>query len=204
VRERHRDRYDRRYRQHDRYDRHRRYTRHDRHYRYRTARHRYTHRRYVGRQHHRSSWRYHNRYYNRYDRVGFHYYNDFCRTSGEDFVVGALLGALIGGAASDGDGAAVLAGGLIGGSIGASLNSCDRSQYHYATHYAFTHDRPAYWHNPHSGVYGVIYARDYYRHGSRRCRYGDAEIYMPNGQVTYDRVRMCRNRYGYWEVARHQ
>ncbi|TGY88497.1 hypothetical protein E5163_11820 [Marinicauda algicola] len=218
--ERHEDRYDRRHdrrdyraaRHDDRWDHDRRYghydsyDRYDRHDRYRDyARYdRYSHRRYVGPRHHRQDWRYHRRYYDRYSTTDFHYYDGFCRSSGDELIIGALIGALIGGAASDGDGGAILAGGLIGGGIGASLNGCDRSQYHYATHYAFTHDRPAYWHNPYSGVYGVIYARDYHSYGQRRCRWGDAEIYMPNGEIVYDRVRMCLNRYGYWEVARDQ
>ena len=53
-------------------------------------------------------------------------------------------------------------------------------------------------------MYGVVYARDYHQYRGRRCRYGDAEIYMPDGRVVYDRVLMCRNRHGYWEVASYQ
>lgn len=119
-------------------------------------------------------------------------------------MAGALIGALLGGAVSDGDGGAVLAGGLIGGGIGASLNSCDRGQYYYAANQAFGGSGPGYWHNPYSGVYGVVHPRAYHTYGGRRCRWGDAEIFLPNGQIVRDQVRMCQNRYGYWEVASRQ
>ncbi|PWE16965.1 hypothetical protein DDZ18_09665 [Marinicauda salina] len=118
-------------------------------------------------------------------------------------IAGALIGAIFGGAAGE-DAGAALAGGLIGAGIGAALNECDRGQYRYALHYSISNGRPYYWRNPHSGVRGVVYARDFHRWRNRHCRWGDAEIFLPNGEVTYDRVRMCRNRYGYWEVARRQ
>lgn len=118
-------------------------------------------------------------------------------------VAGALIGAILGGAAHDGGGA-VLAGGLLGAGLGASFNDCDRGQYRYAVHSAFSNDRPYYWNNPYSGVRGVVYARDWHQYGGNQCRWGDAEIFLPNGQVAYDRVRMCRDRYGRWEVARRQ
>ncbi|MGJ3233225.1 MAG: hypothetical protein ACFE0P_15650 [Oceanicaulis sp.] len=152
----------------------------------------------------RHNWRYHQRYHDRYARYSFHYNDRFCRADGDAVIAGALIGAILGGAAYDGDGGAVLAGGLIGAGLGSAVNDCDRGQYRYAVHSAFTHDRPYYWHNPYSGVRGVVYARDWHQYRSRQCRWGDAEIYLPNGQVTYDRVRMCRDRYGRWEVASRQ
>ncbi|XBQ15029.1 MAG: hypothetical protein ABL308_08655 [Oceanicaulis sp.] len=173
-------RYDRRHRHYDRYDR--------RHHRYGSHR----------------NWRYHDRYYNHYARHDFRYDNRFCRTDGDAVIAGALIGAILGGVAGDGDGGAALAGGLLGAGLGASVNDCDRGQYRYAVHNAFTNDRPYYWHNPYSGVRGVVYARDYHNWNRRQCRWGDAEIFLPNGRVVYDRVRMCRDRYGRWEVARRQ
>jgi surface antigen len=89
---------------------------------------------------------------------------------------------------SDGDAGGFLAGGLIGAGIGGAFNDCDRGQYHYAVTYAFDNNSPYYWHNPHSGIRGVVYARDWHNYRSRQCRWGDAEIFMPNGQVVYDRV----------------
>jgi surface antigen len=119
-------------------------------------------------------------------------------------LAGALLGALFGAAVSDGDGGAALVGGLFGAGLGAGFSDCDRGHYRYAVHSAFTNDRPYYWHNPYSGIHGVVHARDWHRYGQRQCRWGDAEIFLPNGQVVYDRVRMCRDRYGRWQTARRQ
>ncbi|MAL09713.1 MAG: hypothetical protein CMF74_08630 [Maricaulis sp.] len=153
----------------------------------------------------RNNWRYHTTYYNRgYDRHNYRYYDAGCGASGGDVFAGAILGALFGVAVADDDGAGALFGGLVGAGLSASLNSCDRGQYYYAASYSFDHNQPYYWHNPHSGVRGVVHARDYYNYGGRRCRWGDAEIFMPNGDYTTDRILMCQDRYGRWEVARRQ
>lgn len=153
----------------------------------------------------RASWRYHAYYYDRgYDRYDWRYYDRVCRSSGDTVIAGALLGALFGAAVADDSGSGALFGGFLGASVGYGLNDCDRGQYRYAVHYAFSNNSPYYWHNPHSGVRGVVYARDYYNYGNRRCRYGDAEIYMPDGSVEYDQVRMCQDAYGRWQVANYQ
>ena len=152
----------------------------------------------------RANWHYNRRYTDRYSRNSFRYDQRFCRSNGDGLVAGALIGAILGGAAYDGDGGAVLAGGLLGAGLGSSFNDCDRGQYRYAVHSAFSNDRPYYWNNPYSGVRGVVYARDWHQYGGLQCRWGDAEIFLPNGEVSYDRVRMCRDRYGRWEVARRQ
>ena len=117
---------------------------------------------------------------------------------------GAILGALFGAAVADDDGAGALFGGIVGAGLASGLNSCDRGQYYYAASYSFNHNSPYYWYNPHSGVRGVVIARDYYNYGGRRCRWGDAEIFMPNGDYATDRILMCQDRWGRWEVARHQ
>ena len=92
----------------------------------------------------------------------------------------------------------------MGAGLGAALNDCDRGQYRYGLQSAFITDQPYYWANPYSGVRGVVRAGDWHRWGPRQCRWGDAEIFLPNGRVTYDRVRMCQDAYGRWEVARRQ
>lgn len=150
------------------------------------------------------SWRYHQRYRSHYANTNFYYADGLCRPSGGAVITGALAGALIGGAITDGTSTGYLSGGLIGAGLGTALSSCDRGQYHYATHSAFSSNAPGYWHNPYSGVRGVVYARDYHTWNSMRCRWGDAEIFLPNGDVTYDRVRMCQDGYGHWQVAPRQ
>ncbi len=153
----------------------------------------------------RNAWRYHAYYYDRgYNRHNYRYYDRACHRNGDSVVAGALLGALFGAAVYDDDAAGALFGGFLGASVGYGLNDCDRGQYRYAVNYAFTNNTPYYWHNPHSGVRGVVYARDYYTYGNRRCRLGDAEIYMPDGSLEYDQVRMCQDRYGRWQVANYQ
>ncbi len=152
----------------------------------------------------RTSWHYGRRYHDHYASRRFVYADRFCQTDGDSVLAGALLGAVLGGIAGDGDAGAYLAGGLVGAGFGAAISDCDRGQYRYALYSAVNHNQPYYWGNPHSGVRGVVYARDYHTWGSRQCRWGDAEIFLPNGEVVYDRVRMCRDRYGRWEVAGRQ
>lgn len=159
-----------------------------------------------------NSWRYHRTYYTHgYDRRQFAYYDGICRyeRNGDGAVVGALLGALIGGAAANDDdvGAGILIGAGFGAVLGSSLSSfdsCDRAQYHYAMNYAFEYGQPYYWTNPYSGVRGTVVVRETYYIQGVECRWGDAEIYMPDGTYNYDRVRMCRDAYGDWQVARNQ
>ena len=159
-----------------------------------------------------SRWRYHTTYYNHgYDRRQFAYYDGLCRynSNGNGAVVGALLGALVGGAAASDDnvGAGILVGAGFGAVLGSSLNSfdsCDRAQYHYAMNYAFEYGQPYYWANPYSGVRGTVVIRETYYVQGTECRWGDAEVYMPDGTYNYDRVRMCRDAYGDWQVARQQ
>ncbi|MCC5996601.1 MAG: hypothetical protein JJU18_09570 [Oceanicaulis sp.] len=152
----------------------------------------------------RNNWRYHTRFTTHYSRHNFNYVDSFCRPRGDAVIAGALIGAIFGAAVTDGDPYGYLGGGLLGAGIGASLNDCDRGHYTYGVYQSFNTGNPFYWHNPHSGVRGVVYARDYHTWNSRQCRWGDAEIFMPNGQVAYDRVRMCRDGYGQWQVARLQ
>jgi len=201
-------RFDNRHRGTPRFDRHRGGPR----YNYRNHhRGRYVpprrYRAYSGRYHRpaRASWRYHTYYYNHgYDRYNWRYYDRACHANGESVIAGALLGALFGAAVADDDAAGALFGGFLGASVGYGLNDCDRGQYRYAVTYAFNNNSPYYWHNPYSGVRGVVYARDYYSYRGQRCRYGDAEIFMPDGSVEYDQVRMCQDRYGRWQVANYQ
>lgn len=153
----------------------------------------------------RNSWRYHARYYDRgYNSHNYRYYDRGCRSNGDQVLAGAILGALFGVAVADDDAAGALVGGFFGAGIGSALNACDRGQLHYAVSYSFANNSPYYWHNPHSGVRGVVYARDYYTVGNRRCRWGDAEIYMPDGSFVIDEVRMCQDAYGRWQVANYQ
>lgn len=158
-------------------------------------------------------WRYHQQYYRRsYNDRRFAYYDGLCRydRNGSDgAIVGALLGALVGGAAAGDDsvGAGILLGAGFGAVLGSSLDrmdNCDRAQYHYAMNYAFEYGQPYYWTNPYSGVRGTIVVRETYYVSGRECRWGDAEIYMPDGTYSYDRVRMCRDGYGDWQVASRQ
>ena len=152
----------------------------------------------------RHSWRYHRRYHDRHAGRRFVYSNRFCRADGDTVLAGALIGAVLGGVAGDGDAAGYLAGGLVGAGFGAAVSECDRGQYRYALYSAVRHGQPYYWGNPHTGVRGVVYARDRHRWRARPCRWGDAEIFLPNGRIVYDRVRMCRDRYGRWRVAGRQ
>ncbi|MEN0652639.1 MULTISPECIES: hypothetical protein [Hyphobacterium] len=153
----------------------------------------------------RNNWRYHTRYYDHgYSRYNYRYYDAGCGTSGGEVFAGAILGALFGAAVADDDGAGALFGGIVGAGLASGLSSCDRGQYYYAASYSFNNSSPYYWYNPHSGVRGVVIARDYYNYGGRRCRWGDAEIFMPNGDYVTDRILMCQDRWGRWEVARHQ
>jgi surface antigen len=157
-------------------------------------------------------WRYNTRYYsNGYNNRQFAYYDGACRydRNGNGSAVGALLGAIIGGAAADGDnvGAGILLGAGFGAVLGSAvsrLDDCDKVQYQYAMNYAFENGQPYYWGNPYSGVRGSIVIRDTYNYGNSECRWGDAEIYMPDGTYNYDQVRMCRDPYGDWQVARQQ
>ena len=168
--------------------------------------------RYYGHYGPSSRWRYHDRYYSYgYNDRNFAYYDGICRYDNNDdgAIIGALLGAIIGGAAAnEGDEAIGI---LLGAGFGAALGSavdrmddCDRAQYQYAMNYAFEHNQPYYWGNPHSGLRGSVVVRETYYYNQRECRWGDAEIYMPDGTYTYDQVRMCRDAYGDWEVARTQ
>lgn len=153
----------------------------------------------------RASWRYHARYYDAgYNRHTYNYYDRGCRANGDQVLAGAILGALFGAAVADDGAAGAVIGGFFGAGVGSALNACDRGQLHYAVGYSFTHNSPYYWHNPHTGVRGVVYARDYYTVGNRRCRWGDAEIYMPDGSFVIDEVRMCQDAYGRWQVANYQ
>ena len=159
-----------------------------------------------------SRWRYHRTYYNHgYNSRNFAYYDGLCRYNGNGngAVVGALLGALVGGYAAGDDnvGAGILVGAGFGAVLGSSLDrfdQCDRAQYHYAMNYAFEYGQPYYWANPYSGVRGAIIIRETYYNAGVECRWGDAEIYMPDGTYNYDRVRMCRDGYGDWQVAYRQ
>lgn len=152
----------------------------------------------------RHNWRYHTRYQTHYSSRTFNYVDSFCRPSGDAVIAGALIGALFGAVVSDGDAFGYIGGGLLGAGIGASLNDCDRGHYTYGVYQSFNSGAPFYWHNPYSGVRGVVYAREYHHWNARQCRWGDAEIFMPNGEVVYDRVRMCRDGYGRWQVASRQ
>lgn len=159
-----------------------------------------------------SRWRYNSRYYDSgYNNRQFAYYDEACRydRNGNGTAVGAILGAIIGGAAADGDnvGTGILLGAGFGALLGSAvsqLDDCDKVQYQYAMNYAFENGQPYYWGNPYSGVRGSIVIRDTYAYGNSECRWGDAEIYMPDGTYNYDEVRMCRDAYGDWEVARQQ
>ncbi|SDL74065.1 hypothetical protein, partial [Maricaulis salignorans] len=168
--------------------------------------------RYYGHYGPSTRWRYNSRYYDHgYNTRQFAYYDRACHyeRNGNGTAVGAILGAIIGGAAADGDnvGAGILLGagfGAVLGSAVSQLDDCDKVQYQYAMNYAFENGQPYYWGNPYSGVRGSIVIRDSYAYANTECRWGDAEIYMPDGTFSYDQVRMCRDAYGDWEVARQQ
>lgn len=168
--------------------------------------------RYYGRWGPSSRWRYDARYYDHgYSNRQFAYYDGICRynSNGDGAVVGALLGALIGGYAASDDsvGAGILLGAGFGAVLGNSIDrfdDCDRAQYQYAMNYAFEYGQPYYWGNPYSGVRGTVIIRETYYNAGVECRWGDAEIYMPDGTYNYDRVRMCRDPYGDWQVASYQ
>lgn len=66
---------------------------------------------------HYSGWTYHPRWHSTYARQNFYYTDGFCRPSGGNVMAGALVGALLGAAISDGDAAGLLAGGLIGAGL---------------------------------------------------------------------------------------
>ncbi|MCW5725247.1 MAG: hypothetical protein KIS81_09860 [Maricaulaceae bacterium] len=151
---------------------------------------------------------YHPRYYSAgYTRHRFRYYEPACyRQNDGSIAIGAALGALIGGlAVNERDTAfGIIFGGLLGAGVAASLDTCDSSQFYYGASYAFTHGSPYYWGNPYTGARGVIIPRNHYTHAGMQCRYGDAEIYMPDGTYNYAPVRMCRDQWGQWQVANFQ
>jgi surface antigen len=170
------------------------------------------HDRYYGHWGRPTRWNYHTHYYTRgYDRRQFAYYDGICsyRDNGQATVIGAVLGAVIGGAAANDDDVLVGAllgagiGGLFGNAVG-RLDDCDKAQLHYGAQYAFEYGEPYYWGNPYTGVRGVLTIRDTYYLDNYECRYGDAEIYMPDGSYNYEQVRMCRDDYGDWFVAPNQ
>jgi surface antigen len=159
-----------------------------------------------------SRWRYNTRYYSYgHDRRNFAYYDGICRynSNGRGTAVGAILGAIVGGAIANDDdvGVGIMLGAGFGALLGSNvshLDDCDRGQYQYAMNYAFEYGQPYYWGNPYSGVRGAIIIRDSYNYGNKECRWADAEIYMPDGTYTTDEVRMCRDDYGEWQVASRQ
>jgi surface antigen len=123
--------------------------------------------------------------------------------TGDGIFLGALSGALIGGAANRGPGgviAGAVIGGLIGGAIGNALDEEDRRRAYEAELRALEAEgpgAPVSWRGD-RGAYGTIVAGPPYAYQSyQRCREFTHTVYV-NGQPQTGRGIACRNPDGTW------
>jgi surface antigen len=133
-----------------------------------------------------------------------------CRSSADPagVIAGALIGGLIGNAASRGNGGATVAGVIVGGATGAALTrnlDCEDQSYAYKTYYdGFNSGRPNstyQWRNPSNGHYGnfrvVSYAND---PDGFRCANFSQQIYI-NGRAQVSTGRACQQPDGTWAIV---
>jgi surface antigen len=152
-------------------------------------------------------WR--QRYAQNYTFNDDNYYRT-CRSSPDPAGVftGALIGGLIGNAASRGNGGATVAGVIVGGALGAAMTKnldCEDQSYAYKTYYdGFNSGRPNstyQWRNPSNGHYGnfrvVSYAND---PDGFRCANFSQQIYI-NGRPQVSTGRACQQPDGSWTIV---
>jgi surface antigen len=133
-----------------------------------------------------------------------------CRNSPDPagVIAGALIGGLIGNAASRGDGGATVAGVIVGGALGAAMTKgldCQDQSYAYKTYYdGFNSGRPNstyQWRNPSNGHYGnfrvVSYAND---PDGFRCANFSQQIYI-NRRPQASTGRACQQPDGTWAIV---
>jgi surface antigen len=116
-------------------------------------------------------------------------------------IFGAIAGGLIGGAASHGNGGAVVGGVVLGGLVGNALSrdiDCDDQRYAFAR-YDEALDGPvgsdARW--DHNGNYGTIRVVDEYRDGPYTCRHFHTVNYRHGQRFERDGTA-CHENDGYW------
>ncbi len=124
-----------------------------------------------------------------------------CATKEEQGTVfGASTGALLGGAMSRGNPAAVgggaLVGGFIGNRIGKSMDDEDRRRAYDAQMAAFERGNRADWRSP-NGHYGYIEPRPVYYYREMRCREFSQTVFI-NGRPETMVGRACRYPDGTW------
>jgi Ni/Co efflux regulator RcnB/surface antigen len=152
-------------------------------------------------------WRQHySRMYTYDDDV---YYQE-CRASPDPagIIAGALIGGLLGNAASRGNGGATIAGVIVGGAFGATLTrnlDCEDRSYAYKTYYdGFNSGRPGSrfeWNNPASGHRGEFLVGSYYNDPyGFRCANFTQTIYI-QGRPQAGRGRACRQPDGAWAIV---
>jgi surface antigen len=152
-------------------------------------------------------WR--QRYAQTYTYNDDNYYRS-CRSSADPagVIAGALIGGLLGNAASRGNGGATVAGVIVGGALGAAMTKnldCEDQSYAYKTYYdGFNSGRPNstyQWRNPNNGHYGnfrvVNYAND---PDGFRCANFRQQIYI-NGRPQASTGRACQQPDGTWAVV---
>jgi surface antigen len=152
-------------------------------------------------------WR--QRYAQSYTYNDDNYYRS-CRNSPDPagVIAGALIGGLLGNAASRGNGGATVAGVILGGVTGAALTrnlDCEDQSYAYKTYYdGFNSGRPNsdyQWRNPSNGHYGnfrvVSYAND---PDGFRCANFSQQIYI-NERPQVSTGRACQQPDGSWTIV---
>jgi len=121
-------------------------------------------------------------------------------------VLGALGGAAIGAAASDGNwwaiGAGALVGGLVGNRVGNYLDERDRQQAYSTANYALDNNQDgqtATWSNPQNNTGGYTTPTDTYQTASGTCRTYQTGI-EANGQSQSGTGTACRQPDGTWKL----
>jgi surface antigen len=123
-------------------------------------------------------------------------------------VAGALIGGLLGNAASRGKGGATVAGVIIGGATGAVLTrnlDCEDRSYAYKSYSdGFNAGRPGAryeWRNPKNGHRGEFLVRDYYDDPDGfRCANYTQQIFV-DGRPQAASGRACQQPDGTWTVV---
>jgi surface antigen len=123
-------------------------------------------------------------------------------------VAGALIGGLLGNAASKGKGGATVAGVIIGGVTGAALTrnlDCEDRSYAYKTyHDGFNAGRPNAryeWRNPRNGHRGEFLVQSYYQDPDGfRCANYTQQIFV-DGRPQAASGRACQQPDGTWAIV---
>jgi surface antigen len=122
-------------------------------------------------------------------------------------IAGAVIGGVLGNAASHGQGAVTVGGVIAGGAIGAALTqkmNCDDRRYAYETYskgFNAGRKNASYsWKNPQDGHGGRFYVDDYYTDESGfRCSYYRHDVFI-DGRREQARGRACQQPNGSWAI----